>query len=80
LIMIPTLLTGWMAWKTIDVDAAYSEAKWIFALMLVQCQARKIDSRREGLIVMVATHTKNCLIIGHYRGSTNAASGERSVC
>lgn len=38
LAMIPTLLTGIMAWKTIDVDAAYSEAKWIFALMLVHFQ------------------------------------------
>lgn len=47
LVMIPTLLTGLMAWKTIDVDAAYSEAKWIFALMLVQCQARKIDRRKK---------------------------------
>ena len=40
LAMIPTLLTGVMAWKTIDVDAAYSEAKWIFALMLVHFQVR----------------------------------------
>lgn len=37
-VMIPSILTGVMAWKTIDVDAVYSEAKWIFTLMLVQCQ------------------------------------------
>lgn len=37
-LMIPSILTGIMAWKTIDVDAVYSEAKWIFTLMLVQCQ------------------------------------------
>lgn len=41
LTLIPPLMTGVMAYRTIDVDAAYSEAKWIFALMLVQCQVRK---------------------------------------
>ena len=39
--MIPPLMTGVMAYRTIDVDAAYSEAKWIFSMMLVQCQVRK---------------------------------------
>lgn len=38
LCLIPTILTGVMAWRTIDVDATYSEAKWIFALILVQFQ------------------------------------------
>lgn len=38
--MIPTFLTGFMAWRTIDVDATYSEAKWIFVLMLVHFQVR----------------------------------------
>lgn len=38
LTLIPTLLTEIMAWKTIDVDAAFSESKWIFALILVQFQ------------------------------------------
>ena len=38
LTLIPTLLTEIMAWKTIDVDATFSESKWIFALILVQFQ------------------------------------------
>lgn len=38
LCLIPTLLTEIMAWKTIDVDAAFSESKWVFALILVQFQ------------------------------------------
>ena len=32
--VIPTLLTGIMAWKTSDVDDLYSESKWIFSLIL----------------------------------------------
>ena len=40
--LIPTLLTEIMAWKTIDVDATYSESKWIFALILVQFQVSPI--------------------------------------
>ena len=38
LCVIPTVLTGIMAWKTSDVDTVYSESKWIFALILVQIQ------------------------------------------
>lgn len=36
--VIPTMLTGIMAWKTSDVDDLYSESKWIFCLILVQLQ------------------------------------------
>ena len=36
--VIPTVLTGVMAWKTSDVDDVYSESKWIFTLILVQLQ------------------------------------------
>lgn len=38
LTLIPTLLTEIMAWKTMDVDEAFSESRWIFALILVQFQ------------------------------------------
>ena len=40
LTLIPPVMTGVMAYRTIDVAAVYSEAKWIFTLMLVQCQVR----------------------------------------
>ena len=36
--VVPTMLTGIMAWKTSDVDDLYSESKWIFSLILVQLQ------------------------------------------
>ena len=32
------ILTFVMAWKTKDVDDAFSEAKWIFAMIFVQLQ------------------------------------------
>lgn len=38
LTLIPTVLTQIMAWKTMDVDEAFSESRWIFALILVQFQ------------------------------------------
>jgi hypothetical protein len=38
LMLIPTILTFAMAWKTKDVDDAYSETWWIFALIFVQLQ------------------------------------------
>jgi hypothetical protein len=36
--LIPIVLTGVMAWKTKDVDEAYSESSWIFTLILVQIE------------------------------------------
>lgn len=42
--LIPILLTEIMAWKTIDVDAVYSESKWIFALILVHFQVSQYIS------------------------------------
>jgi len=38
LVLIPTVLTEFMAYKTTDVDAAFSESKWIFGLTLLQFQ------------------------------------------
>ena len=37
---IPTALTMLMAWKTKDVDEAFSESWWIFALVFTQLQVR----------------------------------------
>jgi hypothetical protein len=38
LMLIPTALTALMAWKTMDVDEAYAESKWIFSMILVQLE------------------------------------------
>jgi hypothetical protein len=38
LVVIPALLTFYMAYKTRDVDSAYSESNWIFILILIQFQ------------------------------------------
>lgn len=38
LMLIPTVLTALMAWKTMDVDEAYAESRWIFTLILVQLE------------------------------------------
>jgi hypothetical protein len=38
LMFIPTVLTGVMAWKTKDVDAAYSDSGWIFTLIVLQAE------------------------------------------
>jgi len=38
IMIIPTCLTAYMAWKTRDVDDAYSESIWIFVLVLVQLE------------------------------------------
>jgi hypothetical protein len=40
IMIIPIALTFVMAWKTKDVDQAFSETWWIFALILVQLQVR----------------------------------------
>jgi hypothetical protein len=37
-LIVPTLLTLFMAWKTKDIDEVYSESKWIFALIIVQLE------------------------------------------
>jgi len=38
MMLIPTALTLYMAWKTKDVDDTYAESSWIFAMVLVQVQ------------------------------------------
>lgn len=41
--LIPSVLTGVMAWKTKDVDDTYSESSWIFYLIVVQLQVSDIS-------------------------------------
>jgi uncharacterized membrane protein len=36
--LIPTLLTAYMAWLTKDVDEEYSESHWIFIMVFIQCE------------------------------------------
>jgi hypothetical protein len=36
LMVLPTIMTAAMAWKTKDVDGAYSESHWIFIMIVVQ--------------------------------------------
>jgi len=38
IMLIPTILTAVMAWKTKDVDNVYSESIWIFVLIVVQLE------------------------------------------
>lgn len=39
--IIPSLLTCLMAWKTRDVDDRFSEHSWIFTLVVIQLQVRR---------------------------------------
>jgi hypothetical protein len=38
LMLIPTIMTGYMAYQTKDVDDVYSESQWIFTMILVQIE------------------------------------------
>jgi hypothetical protein len=38
IVMIPTLLTFYMALKTKDIDDAFSESRWIFVMVLIQLE------------------------------------------
>jgi hypothetical protein len=38
LMLIPTILTAGMAWKTKDIDDAYSESRWIFMMIVLQIE------------------------------------------
>ena len=38
ILLLPTCLTAWFAYKTKDVDEAYTESWWIFVMVLVQIE------------------------------------------
>jgi hypothetical protein len=46
LMLIPTVLSFIMSWKTKDVDDSFSEAWWIFALIFVQLQVSTENPRQ----------------------------------
>jgi hypothetical protein len=52
-IVIPMVLTGVMAWKTKDIDNAFSESTWVFALFVVQMQVR-FDKRSSVVVIFFA--------------------------
>lgn len=58
LMLIPTVLTGFMAWKTKDVDEAYTESWWIFALILVQVELAVIGAPVVAILRTVSTTGK----------------------
>lgn len=62
----PTMLTCIMAWKTKDIDTAFSESKWIFTLIILQIQVIMVaipiviilrgtstDGRYMGLVLLI---------------------------
>jgi hypothetical protein len=49
-IVIPMVFTGVMAWKTKDIDNAFSESSWVFALFVVQMQVR-LDKRSSVIVI-----------------------------
>lgn len=58
LMLIPTVLTGVMAWKTKDVDEAYTETWWIFALILVQVELAVVGAPVVAILRTVSTSGK----------------------
>jgi hypothetical protein len=38
LMLVPTIMTAIMAWKTNDVDSEFAESYWIFILIIVQIE------------------------------------------
>jgi len=79
IMLIPTVSTLFMAWKTKDVDDMYSESRWIFAMIVVQLQVLLFsipiivvlsDSSTDGryigqsLLIWSIPMSTLCLIIG----------------
>jgi len=44
ILLAATVLTGWMAWKTKDIDAKFSESSWIFITIVLQFQVLVVGS------------------------------------
>jgi hypothetical protein len=69
IMIIPTALVTYMAWKTKDVDAAYSESAWIFTGIVAQLQIIFISIPILVILVDVSTdarHTGFCLMLFCY--------------
>jgi gamma-aminobutyric acid type B receptor len=74
--LIPTALTAYMAWRTKDVDEEFSETHWIFIMVLVQCEVilfavpmisllRDVstDGRYIGFVLMMWTFPMSTLLL-----------------
>jgi hypothetical protein len=74
--LIPTLLTAYMAWRTKDVDEEFSETRWIFIMVLVQCEVilfavpmiallRDVstDGRYIGFVLLIWTFPMSTLLL-----------------
>ncbi|GKY95839.1 hypothetical protein MPSEU_000544500 [Mayamaea pseudoterrestris] len=58
IMFIPTVLTGYMAWKTKDVDDAYTESWWIFILFCVQAEILVVGAPLVAILRNVSTNGK----------------------
>ena len=61
ILSIPTLLVIAIAWKTKDIDSAYSESSWIFLGLLAQVQ---IIFLAIPILVVVGQHSTDAKYIG----------------
>ena len=93
IVLIPTLLTFYMAWKTKDVDDAFSESRWIFTMVLIQLEVLlfagplvpllrdvSTDARYIGYSLLIWTFPMStlCLIIGPKVFAVHRKGGERT--
>jgi hypothetical protein len=63
LMLLPTVMTGVMAWKTKDVSEDYSEARWIWIMIIVQFEVFLVAAPTVIVLRDVSTD-------GRYLGST----------
>jgi hypothetical protein len=83
-IFIPIVLALVMAWKTKDVVDSYSESRWIFTLVLVQCQVRELWSNKKGCMLccsssLLSVLTTIILCIWFSVGPFSGCSGRRTA-
>jgi hypothetical protein len=74
LMLIPTILTAFMAWKTIDVDEKYVESKWIFALILVQLEVAVVAAPVVFILRDVSTDGRYVERVQHILGLFDVGS------
>ena len=67
--MVPVFLSGFMAWKTKDLDESFSESKWVLALILVQSQVSENEKGWGDTAVFTRKHSINLAICSHFNRS-----------
>lgn len=76
IMLIPTFMAGFMAWKTKDVDDAYTESWWIFMLILLQVElflvgapvvailrGVSVDGKYLGLVILLCAFPMSTLLL-----------------